>query len=128
MQNSLQITFHDVHQNEGLEELIREKFKKVKAESPGVTKCHVVLEKLSKHHQTANMACVRLDLKVSHFKDIVVTEKCLEDEVSLKSAILKIFKKGLDLMHKHKKRRQDNKRLPLRELPAVEPVETADQE
>ncbi len=126
MQNPLQITSHDMDRNEEVEAMIREKFEKVRAVSPDVTKCHVVLEKLSKHHQTANMACVRLDLKVPHFEDIVVTEKCLEDAASLKSAVLKVFKQGLDLAHKHKKRRLDHKRLTLGEFPAVEPVEAED--
>ena len=126
MQNPLQITFHDMDHNEDIEAMIREKFEKVRTVSPDMTKCHVVLEKLSKHHQTANMACVRLDLKVPHFEDIVVTEKCLEDAASLKSAVLKVFKQGLDLAHKHKKRRLDHKRLTLGDLPAVEPVETGD--
>ena len=126
MQNPLQITFHDMDHNEDIEAMIQEKFEKVMTVSSDVTKCHVVLEKLSKHHQTANMACVRLDLKVPHFEDIVVTEKCLEDAAPLKSAVLKVFKQGLDLTHKHKKRRLDYKRLPLGELPAAEPVETED--
>ena len=126
MRNPLQITSHDMDYSEGIEAMIREKFEKVMTVIPDVTKCHVVLEKLSKHHQKANMACVRLDLKVPHFEDIVVTEKCLEDAASLKSAVLKVFKQGLDLAHKHKKRRLDHKRLTLGELPAVEPVETGD--
>ena len=126
MQNPLQITFHDVPHNEEIEALIHEKFERIKIENTDVTKCHVVLEKLSKHHQKGNMACVRLDLKVSHFEDIVVTEKCLDDMVSWKSAVLKVFKHGLDLAHKHKKRRLDHQRLPLGEFSAIEPVETED--
>lgn len=126
MQNPLQITFHDVKHNEDIEALIQEKFERIKAECPDLTKCHVVLEKLSKHHQKANMACVRLDLKVPHFEDIVVKEECLEDVMSLKSAVVDTFKRGLDLVHKHKKRRLDHKRLPVGEFLAIEPVETED--
>ena len=127
MQNPLQITYHDVHHNGGIEALITEKFGKILAENSDLTKCHVILEKQSKHHQKANMAHVRLDLKVSHYEDIVVTEKCFEDETSLKSAVLKAFKQALDLARKHKKRRLDHKRVPLGELQSVEPVETGDE-
>lgn len=123
MKNPLQITFHDIHRNEDIEQLIKEKFEKISEEILDVTKCHVVLNKLSKHHQTANMATVRLDLKISHFEDIVVTEKCLEDISSLKSAVLQAFSQGLDLARKHKKRRLDYKRVPLGELQEVEPQE-----
>lgn len=121
MQNPLLVTFHDIHHNADIEALIKEKFEKVLNEYPDVTKCHVVLEKQSKHHQKANMAHVRLDLKISHYEDVVVTEKCFEDPVSLKSTVLKVFKQSVDLARKHKKRRLDHKRMPLGELQAVEP-------
>jgi ribosome-associated translation inhibitor RaiA len=124
MRNPLQVTFHDLQHSEEIETLIEEKFEKVKAETPDVTKCHVVLEKLSKHHQKGNMACVRLDLKVSRFEDIVVTENCLADKAMLKSAILKVFKQGVDLARQHKKHRLEKKRAPLGELPAVEVADT----
>ncbi len=127
MQNPLQITFHDIHHNDDIEIMIQEKFEKIKAESLDVTKCHVVLEKQSKHHQKANMVCVRLDLKLPHYDDIVVTEKCFEDEISLKSAVSKVFKQGLELAHDHKKRRLNHKRMPVGELPAVEPIEAEEQ-
>ena len=127
MQNPLQITYHDIHHSEDIAALIREKFGKILNENPDLTKCRVVLEKLSKHHQKANMACVRLDLKVSHLEDIVVTEKCFEDAASLKSAVLKAFKQALDLARKHKKRRLDHKRMPLSELTAAAPVDTGDE-
>ena len=126
MQNPLQISFHDMDHSKEIDELIQEKFKRIIAETPTVTKCHVILEKQSKHHQKANMACVRLDLKVSHFDDIVVSEKCLDDKASLISAILKVFKQGLDLLHKNKKRRLDNKRVPLDDIKDVEPAEVGD--
>jgi len=121
MQNPLQITFHGMSHNTDLEGVIREKFEKVKAVSPDVIKCHVTLEKLSRHHQKANTACIRFDLKVSHFEDIVLTEKCLEDIASLKSTVLKVFKHGIDLAHKRKKRHLDHKRVPLGDLQAIEP-------
>ena len=67
MKNPLQITFHDLQQNPEIQKLIEEKFEKLKLASPDITKCHVVLEKQSKHHQKANLAVVRLDLKAAHF-------------------------------------------------------------
>ena len=127
MKNPLLITFHDMHHNTEIEALIREKFEKIRFEYPDVTKCHVVLEKQSKHHQKANLACARLDLKVSRFEDIVVTEKCLDDTVSINSAVLKVFKQGLDMARKHKKRRLDYKRIPVGELLSVETVEALDE-
>src|SRR3989338_3177056 len=128
MQNPLEITYHDIPHNATVEAVIRQKFEKLRTASPNVTKCHVVLERLSKHHHKANMACARLDLKIAHFEDIVITEKCLEDTASLKSAVLKIFKHGLHLAHKHKQRRSDHKRLPLRDLVAEEPVAAGEEE
>ena len=127
MQNPLLVTFHDIHHNGEIETLIKEKFSRVLNENPDVTKCHVVLEKQSKHHQKANMAHVRLDLKISHYEDIVVTEKCFEELVALKSAVSKAFKQALDLARKHKKRRLDHKRMPLGEMQAAEPAETGDE-
>ena len=127
MKNPLQITFHDRSHNPEIEELIREKFEKIKFEYPSVTKCHVILEKQSKHHQKANLACARLDLKVSRFEDIVVTEKCLEDTASMKSAVLKVFKQGLDMVRKQKKRRLENKRMPAGELQPVDAIDASDE-
>ena len=127
MQNPLQITYHDMHHSEDLETLIKEKYAKILHENPDVTKCHVVLEKQSKHHQKANLALVRLDLKISRLEDVVVTEKCFEDLTSVKSAVLKAFKEALDLTRKHKQRRLDQKRVPLGELTAAEPVDTGDE-
>jgi ribosome-associated translation inhibitor RaiA len=123
MRNPLQVTFHDLQHSDEVETLIEEKFEKVKTENPDVTKCHVVLEKLSKHHQKGNMACVRLDLKISKFDDIVVTENCLADKAMIKSAVIKVFKQGIDLARKYKKHRLEQKRKPLDELHSVEPVE-----
>ncbi len=110
MQNPLQITFHDLQHSDEIEELIHEKFEKLKIVSPNITKCHVVLEKLSKNHHKGNTACARLDLKVSHFDDIVITEKCQEDLGSLKSAVLKILKGGLILVREKVKHRKELKR------------------
>lgn len=126
MQNPLQVTYHDLMHNQELEKVIQEKFAKVNKEIANVTKCHVVFEKLSKHHQKANMACVRLDLKISHFEDIVVTDKCTEEIASLKSAVIKVFKQGLDIAHKNKKRRLENKRQPVGEFKVEESVEVED--
>lgn len=126
MRNPLQVTFHDLQHSDEVETLIQEKFEKIKSESPDVTKCHVVLEKLSKHHQKGNMACVRLDLKISHFDDIVVTENCMADKAMLKSAILKVFKQGIDLARKYKKHRLEQKRKPIEAFPVAEAAETED--
>lgn len=127
MRNPLQINFHDLQHSAEIETLIEEKFEKVKAESPDVTKCHVIIEKLSKHHQKGNEACVRLDLKISQFEDIVVKENCLADKAMLKSAILKVFKQGVDLAREHKKHRLEKRRVPLADLPPAEPVEAEEE-
>ncbi len=118
MNNPLQITFHDIHHNGEVEALIREKFEKVITESPDVTKCHVTIEKQSKHHKQGNEISVRMDLKIAHFEDIVVNEGCIEDTVSLKSAVSTVFKQGIDLAREHKKYRLEQKRVPV-ELPAT---------
>lgn len=110
MQNPLLITYHDINKSGEIETLVHEKFEKIQKENPRLIKCHVILEKQSKHHQKANLACVRLDLKVSHFDDVVVSERCAEDAVSLKSAVIKVFKQGLDLLRQNKKRRLNQKR------------------
>ncbi len=127
MKNPLLITFHDRSHNPEIEALIQEKFEKIKTEYPDVTKCHVILEKQSKHHQKANLSCVRMDLKVSRFEDIVVSEKCLEDTASMKSAVLKVFKQGLDLTRKQKKRRLETKRMPAGELQAIDVADDSDE-
>ena len=67
MQNPLEITFHDINPNPDLENLVRDKFEKITHITSKVTKCHIILEKLSKHHNTANACCVRMDLKDSTF-------------------------------------------------------------
>ncbi|MCA9399378.1 MAG: HPF/RaiA family ribosome-associated protein, partial [Candidatus Omnitrophica bacterium] len=112
MQNPLEITFHNTKQNSEIETVIQEKFEKLKQISPDLTKCHIVLEKLSKHHQTANTACARLDLKVPHISDIVISEKCNEDEESLKSAVIKVFKRSQAILREEKKHRRDRNRTP----------------
>lgn len=124
MQNPLQITFHDLKHDAELEKIIHEKFDKLKPARAEITKCHVSLEKQSKHHTKANLARVRLDLKVAHFDDVVVTEDCREDHASLKTAVLKVFKSGLVLMREEMKRRQDHKGTPLREKFAEEEDES----
>ncbi len=111
MQNPLEITFHDMHQNATIETIIQEKFEKIKTISPDVTKCHVSLEKLSKHHQSGNTSCARLDLKVPHFEDIFINEKCVEGEGPLITAVNKIFKRGQILLREEIKRRQDSHRV-----------------
>lgn len=127
MHNPLHITLHDLNHNEDIKTVIQEKFTKITEAGLAVTKCHVVLEKLSKHHQKANMVSVRLDLKVAHFEDIVVTERCPEDPAALKSAVLKVFKQGLDLAHQEKKRRRSQDRRPLRDLVTADPEEPEDE-
>ena len=124
MQNPLLVTFHDIDKSDSIDALIVEKFEKIKAENSNVTKCHVIVEKLSKHHQKGNMACVRMDLKIPHFEDIVTSEDCLAEAVAIKSAVTKVFKHGLDLARDRKKYRLDQKRMPTGELRAVETAET----
>ena len=120
MQNPLQVTFHDLDHSETIEALIDEKFEKLQTLSPAIIKCHVVLERLSKHHQKANLACARLDLKVAHFDDIVITEKCEDTSESLKSAVLKIFKSAQIQVREHVKHRKHDKRMPRENLVAEE--------
>ena len=127
MQNALLITFHDLPHDEDIEAVIGEKFEKLKNIIGEVTKCHVVLEKLSKHHHKGNLACARLDLKVSHFDDIVITEKCTEDAASLKSAVIKIFKRAQILAKEEIKRRQDAHRVGNLKAAAME-TETVEAE
>ena len=112
MQNPFEITFHNMNNNLKIETLIREKFENVKKISSDVTKCHVILEKLSNHHQSANMSCVRLDLKVSHINDIIISEKCSEDEASLISTVIKVFKRGKTLLREEVSRIRDRSRIP----------------
>jgi hypothetical protein len=128
MQNPVQITFHDLQHDQEIEGLIQEKFEKMKVVSPDITKFHVVLEKLSKHHQKANSACARLDLKVSHFDDIIITEKCQEDVGSLKSAVLKILKGGLIRVREEIKHRKEQKRSAVRESKEIIKVEDEEED
>ena len=94
MQNPLVVTFHELKHNPKIEELIAEKYEKLNHLAPNMTKCHVILEKQSKHHRTANTSCVKLDIKAPHFKDVVVHKMCSEDEASLITAVIKVFKEG----------------------------------
>ena len=128
MQNPLQITFHDIDKSDEIEDLIGEKYARIEEENPNVTKCHVIIEKMSKHHQKGNQACVRLDIKIPHFDDVVTKEDCLVDKAAIKSAVIKVFKHGLDLAREHKKRRFNNKRMPLGEVTAVDVVVDTDEE
>ncbi|MBP9853536.1 MAG: HPF/RaiA family ribosome-associated protein [Candidatus Omnitrophica bacterium] len=121
MQNPLVVTFHDLPHYPQIEKLISEKFAKLQTINSDVTKCHVILEKLSKHHQKANSSCVRLDLKVPHLDDIVITEKCSDDEADLASNVIKVFKLGQLSMREGIKRKQDRQRVPRPNL--VESVE-----
>ncbi len=127
MLNPLQITFHDLTSDPKIEALIQTKFEKLKAISPGITKCHVILEKHSKHHHKANKACARLDIKVPKFDDIVVTEYCREEFLSLQTAVIGVFKRGLVLLREESKRRQDQKRTPLKKGLATPPPPEAEE-
>jgi hypothetical protein len=124
MQNPLQVSFHSIGHDKGVEALIDEKFEKLKVVSPVITKCHVVLERLSKHHQKANLACARLDLKISHFDDIVITEKCADNSASLQTAVLKIFKNASTKVREQIKYRQKTKRSPRADLVPELPEDT----
>lgn len=112
MKNPLEITFHNMNHIDEIEEIIQEKFEKVKVISPDVTKCHIILEKLSRHHQSANKSSVRLDIKVPHINDIVVSEKCTEDANELKTTVLKVFKRGKTLLREEVAKRRDKARHP----------------
>lgn len=126
MQNPLEITFHDLPHNPKIETLIIEKFEKLKSISKNITKCHVIVEKLSKHHQKANKSCVRLDLKVPHMDDIIISEKCSEEEADLISNVIKVFKRGQHSMREERKRRQDRQRVPRPDAMALAEAEEDD--
>ena len=111
MQNPLEITFHDLERNTAIEELIKDKLEKLFKIRPDITKCHVFLEKQSKHHQKANSTLIRLDIKVPHFEDIFVSEKCSEDIPSLKTTVIKVFKRGQDLLLERIKYNRDRGRV-----------------
>jgi ribosome-associated translation inhibitor RaiA len=111
VQNPLEITFHDLIRNDKIEELIQGKFEKLTKIRPDITKCHVFLEKQSKHHQKANSTVIRLDIKVPRFEDIVVSEKCSEDLASLKTTVIKVFKRSQDLLLEKIKYHRDQKRV-----------------
>ncbi len=100
MQNPLEITFKDVPHSERIEEVIREKFNKINQIGNDIIKCHVVLERLSKHHHKGNPICVRLDVKPAHFSDIVIQEHTGEAEALKASAVRSVFKKAHELIRK----------------------------
>ncbi len=83
---------------------------------------------MSKNHHKGNTACARLDLKVSHFDDIVITEKCQEDLGSLKSAVLKVLKGGLILVREEVKHRKELKRTGGRDSVIREEEDIEDEE
>ncbi len=112
MKNPLEITFRNMDQNSKIETLILEKFENVKKISSDVTKCHVILEKLSNHHQSANRACARINLKVPNINDIVVSEKCSEDEAALLTTVIKVFKRAKTLLREEVARIRNFNRTP----------------
>ena len=120
MQNPLEITFHNIDHNSKIENLILEKFENVKKISSVITKCHVTIERLSSHHQSANRSCVRLDVKVPHFTDIIISEKCSEDEASLLTTVIKVFKRAKSLLREEVARVRANNRLPKSDDFAIE--------
>lgn len=127
VQNPLEITFHDLIRNEKIEQLISEKFAKLLKLRPDITKCHVFFEKQSKHHQKANSTIVRLDLKAPHLQDIVVSEKCAEDVASIKTTVIKVFKRSQDLLLEKVKYHRDLKRSGLKEAVGVDADEDEDE-
>lgn len=110
MNNPLLITFHDIRHSTKVEDLIKEKFAKLQAERADVTKCHVFIEKETKHHRSSSAVVVRLDLKMPHIEDIVISEKATEDESTLTAAVIKAFKKSHELFHERMKYLRDQKR------------------
>ena len=127
MQNPLEITFHNIEHNDKVEETILSKFEKIKAVSKDITKCHIIVEKLSNHHQSANKSCVRLDLKVPHISDIVVCEKCTEDEADLSTTVIKVFKRAKSLLREEVSRIRSNQRKPKDVNLEAEPDEDEDE-
>ena len=104
MNNPLEVSFRGIPQSQLVESVIQEKFEKVKRINKDIIKCHVVMEKLSNHHQKGNAYCVRLDLRLPHFSDIVVSEDSKEGEVLLASAVRETFKKAQSLMREQLER------------------------
>ena len=100
MQNPLEITFKDIPHNSRIEQIILEKYEKIKHISRDVIKCHVIMEKLSKHHQNGNMYAVKLDLKLANFPDIIIKDKSVEGEMPMATAVRSIFKKAHELTQK----------------------------
>ncbi len=127
MQNPLEITFHDLVRNEKIEQLIVDKFAKLTKIRPDITKCHVFFEKQSKHHQKANSTIVRLDLKVPHLQDIVVSEKCDEDVATMKTTVIKVFKRSQDLLLEKIKYYRDLNRGGIKENTAIDSDEDEDE-
>jgi len=129
MQNPLEVTFHDLIRNAKIEELIQTKYEKLNKLRPDITKCHVFLEKQSKHHQKANSTVIRLDLKVPRLQDIVVSEKCSEDVASLKTTVIKVFKRSQDLLLEKIKYNRDAKRaVGQKEIPLADTTTEEDEE
>lgn len=112
MQNPLEVTYHDITNHPKINDIIHEKFEKVQTIAPDVTKCHVVIEKLSKHHQKANTAVVRIDIKVPHLDDIFISEKCSEDEADLCKNVIKAFKRSKQHLREEIRRRRHRNRVP----------------
>ncbi len=106
MRNPLEITFKGIPQSPNIEEIITEKFEKIREISNDVIKCHVVIEALSHHHQKGNAYCIRLDLKLAHFPDIIVKEKSKEEEDPVTKTIRVVFKKAHELVRRQIDRRK----------------------
>lgn len=106
MHNPLVINFKDIEHNDQIEQLIKEKYNKLKQICHGITKCHVFMERLSKNHHKGNVYRVELDLKQAHFPDIFLAEDAKEGELSLESAIRNIFKKTSKLAREQILRRK----------------------
>jgi hypothetical protein len=120
MENPFLITFDGVPHNAEIEALINEKFEKIHAQNPPVIKCHVRLEQQSKHHNKGNKVSVCLDFKFAGFEDIVVTENCEEDPLSLKYAVLAVFKEAIELARERRKYSVEQKRIPIKERAKLE--------
>jgi ribosome-associated translation inhibitor RaiA len=115
MHNPVEITFKGFEPNPRLNNLIQEKLSKIEPFANDITKCHVVMEKLSKHHQKGNAYCVRLSLKLAHFPDIVINEESKEGDLPMSSALRSVFRKAHELVKKQSSRRKQKVARPDKE-------------
>ncbi len=64
MTSRVQVTFHGIEHSDGVEELVRERSKKLEALHGELSGCRVTLEAPHRHHQHGNNFRVRIDLRL----------------------------------------------------------------